>query len=86
MNRIEQIAAIHKTVEDLSDEGCDAQVRTGYSGRAMFGRTCYGITSRERNDKQVIELAARNGLRGARVDSMGLGVIVYWPSIDGEGK
>lgn len=86
MNRIEQIAAIHKTVDDLSDEGCDARVQTDYSGRAMFGRTCYGITSREQNDEQVIELAARNGLRGARVDSMGPGVIVYWPSIDGAAK
>jgi len=86
MSRSEQIAAIYKTIDDLSDEGCDARVRTDYSGRAMFGRTCYGITSREQNDEQVIELAARNGLRGARVDSMGLGVIVYWPSINGESK
>lgn len=59
----------------------DGSVRTDYSGRFMYGELCYGIDCD--NDVTVIELAGAEGLRGAKVDNMGKGYIVYWPSVKG---
>ena len=62
----------------------DGEVRDNYSGRGMFGRTCYGIDCDDPNE--AIEEAGRLGLRGARVDNMGKGYIVYWPDVQGVGS
>lgn len=51
----------------------------GYSGRGMYGKTCYGITCE--SYLEVIELAAEQGIKGARWDNMGKRYIVYWPDI-----
>lgn len=79
----------------LSELDCDAEIYPDYSGRAMYGGRCFGITcavpeqvyfalgyaagqadeSGECEDaEQWRELA-----RCARVDSMGLDQIVYFP-------
>ena len=38
MTREQQIQRIHEIAEEV-----DGTVRTSYSGRCMYGRTCYGI-------------------------------------------
>lgn len=55
----------------------ESSVYEGYSGRGMYGRTCWGITTEDAYD--CIENAALLGLTGAKVDSMGRDYIVYWP-------
>lgn len=60
----------------------EGSVRTDYSGRGMYGKTCYGITT-EYPDT-CVEDAASLGLRGAQRDSMGKRYIVYWPNIKGD--
>ena len=69
-----QIAAVKKTAESVG-----GKVSKDYSGRGMFGKTCYGINCD--NPTACIEVASANGLRGARWDQMGKGFIVYWPNI-----
>lgn len=66
-----------KIIEASEVEG--RRLRTDYSGRGMFGSTCYGITC---NDPQ--DVIAEVGIKGARTDSMGRSTIVYWPSVKDE--
>lgn len=54
----------------------DRELRTAYSGRCMFGATCYGIVCDDPED-----VIAEVGVKGARTDSMGLHIIVYWPHV-----
>lgn len=63
-------------INNLNEE---ATIYKGYSGKGMFGRRCYGISCQ--SSGRVIELAGCIGLRGAAVDSLGLGTIVYWPDM-----
>lgn len=79
MTRAQKIAAVEATANAVG-----GTVRTSYSGRCMFGRTCYGIVCNFA--ETCIEEAFSRGLRGAKKDSMGLQAIVYWPSIEGERK
>ena len=51
-----------------------------YSGRWMYGRSCYGITCDSPNE--CIAAAGAHGIRGAQTDSMGLKSIVYWPNLE----
>lgn len=63
-----------------------AELITEYSGRGMYGEICMGIVlDRMSNDEEqeVIERIFELGLKGFRTDSMGLGVIYYWPNIPG---
>ena len=76
MTREEQIRAIIDTAAAV-----DGKVRTGYSGRFMYGKTCMGVVGKYR--EEIIEAAAERGLKGASTDNMGLSTIVYWPRIAG---
>lgn len=78
-NQHELVNAVHETADEL---GCE--VYKDYSGRGMYGRTCYGLASSDVSDSTIIEEAATRGLRGARVDNLGRGVIVYWPHVKGK--
>lgn len=71
MNKVEIIRTVAEAV--------GGEVREDYSGRGMFGKTCCGIDCD--NADAAIEEAASRGLRGAKVDGMGKGFIVYWPSV-----
>ncbi len=68
-------------VHDVADE-IGGKVYESYSGRGMYGKTCYGIVCE--NEVECIEAAGAKGLRGARTDNMGRRAIVYWPSIKGK--
>lgn len=68
-----------------------------YSGRGMYGEVCLAVTTDSASEAatvilDVVQAAAKNGttedvievidmLRGSRTDSMGRGVVVYWPDI-----
>lgn len=75
-------------VAAVEDEGL-GEVRTDYSGRWMFGDECIGIDLASVTDFSVVLLnvAARDrefayALADAeRSDSMGFGVIVYFPGV-----
>src|SRR3569832_1053307 len=68
------IVAILERITHRTNE--DSSVYKGYSGKGMFGAECYGI--RCQNPLEVVEIAASMGLRGASMDSLGLGSVVYW--------
>jgi len=71
MTNIEKIESVAK------DAGWE--VRRDYSGRGMFGKTCVGIVCRR--PIMAIEFVAELGVRGAKIDDMGLDSIVYWPAV-----
>jgi hypothetical protein len=50
-----------------------------YSGRGMYGKECLGAVAHSAKD--VYAECGRANIKTARVDSMGLGVVVYWPSV-----
>lgn len=54
-------------------------LRKNYSGRCMYGATCWGIVCAFPND-----VVAEVGLSGALIDDMGKQSIVYWPKVTGE--
>lgn len=52
-----------------------------YSGRAMYGRTCLGVTVPEPM-KAVLDIAAQGvKVPPPRQDNMGLDYVIYWPNI-----
>jgi len=59
-----------------------------YSGRGMYGRQCLGITFDSMSDafRFALTVGGDNDLSLAlsspRFDSMGLGIVVYWPSVE----
>jgi hypothetical protein len=55
---------------------------TDYSGRSMYGKTCYGIEHNRTDDVQ--KLAENLGLGKGRIDNMGLRYIIYWPQVKGD--
>jgi len=50
-----------------------------YSGRGMYGAECAAVSGDYA--MPIIEAAVEAGIKGARTDSLGKGVIVYWPGI-----
>lgn len=79
-DQTEEIDAIH----DVADQ-FNTRPRS-YSGRGMNGKRCWAIASQDHTATEVIEAAAQKGLTGARSDSLGLGVIVYWPHLKHPGQ
>lgn len=75
-------------VAAVEDEGL-GEVRTDYSGRFMYGDECIGIDLASVTDFSVVLLnvAARDRefaytlADAERSDSMGFGVIVYFPGV-----
>lgn len=65
---------------------CEASIYENYSGRAMYGKNCIGISYQGYDYTEVIEFAIENGIKGAKVDSLGKGHIIYWPAITFEPK
>ena len=68
-------------IYDVADQ-IGGRVRESYSGRGMYGKTCYGIVCEDTTE--CIEAAAERGIRGAETDSMGRSFIVYWRNITGK--
>jgi hypothetical protein len=70
-----------KVIQEVADE-VGGILQESYSGRGMYGKTCYGIVCD--NIETCVEEANFRGLFGAQSDSMGKHFIVYWPSVQGE--
>lgn len=76
----------------IEDAGFD--LRTDYSGRGMFGAECIGFTFEGESMNATADLMAAtqgdldrvqelaDALRGAKLDSMGRGSIMYFPSYE----
>lgn len=73
----EDLLELMESIRDAS--GSDATIREGYSGRGMYGDSCWAIVTD--NSTAVIENAGAHGLFGAKIDSMGLKTIVYWTQL-----
>lgn len=67
-----------KKIKAASEGGDNRRLHADYSGRGMFGRTCWSIYCDDPED-----VLAEVGLKGAKTDSMGRGSVVYWPSVTG---
>ena len=87
-NEISDIEDVLWAVDDCAD------IRTDYSGRGMYGESCFGITFDGggnvfgfalRLGKEHPELAEKFAKAGLpRQDSMGLGTIFYWERLSCE--
>ena len=79
-----------QVISAIENAGYEAR---SYSGRGMYGKTCLGVTlgpgqsvlefafdvlqeTRPEEVSEVIDI-----LRRPRQDSMGLGMILYWPDV-----
>ncbi len=69
-----KIDKIQKIANDIQ-----GKVVSDYSGRGMFGKTCFGVIGHSANE--LLELAGEYGLKGARIDNMGRQYIIYWTNI-----
>lgn len=81
-------------IEDLTSEGFD--VREDYSGRGMFGRTCFGIVgdpgdlirfvlrTQDVEEDTPWWKTDRSWITHVRTDSMGHDMIYYWPTVSVE--
>lgn len=74
---------------NLGDE--ETSVRTDYSGRAMYGRTCLGVVTDDLREvfRFVVALADTDcDITDERIctDSMGRSSIYYWPSVEVAGS
>lgn len=65
-------------IRELADDGY-GELREDYSGRGMYGETCMGLVTDER--QTTIEQAAARGLFNSSSDRMGKQWIVYWPTV-----
>lgn len=68
-----------KVLRRIADADDSMSFYDDYSGRGMYGQECVAIDTDYPN--ALIEQAASRGVMGARVDRMGRGYVVYWPSI-----
>lgn len=73
---------MREILEDVANS-IGADVYEDYSGRGMYGRKCIGISCEQYNYLDVI---AAVGVTGAKTDSLGTGVIVYWPHMTGDNE
>lgn len=71
-------------LEEIADQ-VDGTVRDDYSGRGMYGKTCFGIVADNSvllGAALIITLGEDLGLQMAEktvTDSMGRSTIFYWP-------
>ena len=63
-------------VEHLEGDGIEAELRTDYSGRGMFGEQTGAVVADDSSD--IFIAMGELGIKDSkRTDSMGLGVVVY---------
>lgn len=79
----------YQTLVDAAYEAdLDEDAIRNYSGRAMYGADCFGLVVDNLGQAFDFLLAlieqgehAEDWARTARQDSMGLGTVIYWPSV-----
>jgi hypothetical protein len=75
-----------ETIQDLASEIDGAELRS-YSGRGMYGKQCLGIDMDSMADAFRFALMIEDedltvALSNPCFDSMGLGIIVYFPNVE----
>lgn len=68
-------------IDAIEDAGFEAR---SYSGRGMYGKECVGVDLDATSDLWgLAQEMARSGIicDQPRTDSMGLGIIAYWPRL-----
>lgn len=81
-----EMDALTRAAEELE---LDLGVRTDYSGRGMYGATCFALTGDFDDLFQAVQAAAIEVgeiIPTPRRDSMGLGSVWYWPEWREEGS
>lgn len=71
-----------KAVQRLAND-TGGKLYTDYSGRGMYGDICMGVVIDNSDYEEVLEHAVKLGLKNHRTDSMGLRMIIYFPSVKG---
>ena len=74
-----RIKKLKRVAKKMKANGYYVEVRSDYSGREMFGRTCYGIVT----DNVDIVIDAKISTTPL-IDHMGLNYIVYFPYLTGD--
>lgn len=74
---------MRRLIEGIAERNPDIDLHTNYSGRGMFGKTCYGLSG---NEHEIVRAMERENLPEGNRDQLGLGVIIYWKSVEGESK
>lgn len=72
----EIVGKLQKLADNVNGTIC-----SDYSGRGMYGACCYGIDCDD--DIALLMKAGNLNLPRPRIDSMGQGIIAYWPQIEG---
>lgn len=71
----------NELIDALYQANCEPR---SYSGRAMFGERCVGIALDSDSElwRVAQSLASRDiFIGGPRTDSLGMGIIAYWPGV-----
>ena len=68
-------------LQNICDNFEGASVYEGYSGRSMYGRQCIGVSC---DQPDYLNMVAWIGVSGAKTDSLGMGVIIYWSGMTGD--
>jgi hypothetical protein len=80
----------YEIIEDAALSSCpEADIRTDYSGRGMYGDECIGITLENASEFSVALLKIYDEdpdlgtllAKKQALDAMGLGVIIYFPGV-----
>ena len=81
----------HDKIDDILDEAdVEADVRENYSGRGMYGDTCFGLTVDRESEMFKFFVAAGHILdmedamtlaSSAHSDNMGRSIIFYFPGV-----
>lgn len=81
---------VEQVMEAIKDAGLEPRE---YSGRGMYGKHCLGVDVERNMMPEAFEICVnliKNGAeteaiaefgRGIDYDSMGLGMIIYWPAL-----
>jgi hypothetical protein len=69
-----------KLIDTLQNAGYGPR---GYSGRGMFGKICVGVSLESESELWTMaqELIDIDGLHAPHTDSLGRGIIAYWPRV-----
>ena len=93
-NQLKKGNVLKMFVRWLKDNGDGIEPYYGYSGRGMFGELCFGLDCHREKDVFVALLdfaldgnmetleTIRDLIAGHAQDSMGRGMIVYFPEVD----
>ena len=77
MKTEQQVKALIDALEDAGYDPC------AYSGRGMYGKECVALRGDNINLWEVARSLPEDlNVPEPRTDSMGLGIVIYWPSYE----